>query len=166
MLYCGGKEDDAKQGGKEMKIAIGNDHTAVEMKNEIVKFLEQKGHTVLNLGTDSTQRAEYPVYGEKVAQLVAKGDVDRGILICGTGVGISLAANKVRGIRAVVCSEPYSAKLSKQHNDTNILAFGARVIGVELAKMIVEEWLNAEFEGQRHQERVDMIMKIERDGKL
>ena len=88
-------------------------------------------------------------------------DVDLGILICGTGVGISLAANKVKGVRAVVCSEPYSAKLSRQHNNTNILAFGARVIGIELAKMIIDEWLNAEFEGGRHQTRVDMITAIE-----
>ena len=92
---------------------------------------------------------------------MASGGVDLGILICGTGVGISLAANKVKGIRAVVCSEPYSAKLSRQHNNTNILAFGARVIGIEMAKMIVDEWLNAEFLGGRHQTRVDMIMDIE-----
>ena len=149
-----------------MKIAIGNDHVAVEMKNEIMQYLEAKGHTVLNQGTDSTDRADYPIYGEKVAQMVARGEVDCGILICGTGVGISLAANKVKGIRAVVCSEPYSAKLSKQHNNTNILAFGARVIGVELAKMIVDAWLDAEFEGGRHQRRVDMIMEIDKNGHL
>ena len=94
---------------------------------------------------------------------MAAGDVDCGILICGTGVGISLAANKVKGVRAVVCSEPYSAKLSKQHNNTNILAFGARVIGIEMAKMIVDEWLGAEFLGGRHQKRVDMIMAIENE---
>ena len=93
--------------------------------------------------------------------MVANGEVDGGVLICGTGVGISLAANKVKGVRCCVCSEPYSAKLSKQHNNTNIIAFGARVIGVELAKMIVDEWLNAEFEGGRHQRRVDMIMEIQ-----
>ena len=93
--------------------------------------------------------------------MVANGEVDGGVLICGTGVGISLAANKVKGVRCCVCSEPYSAKLSKQHNNSNIIAFGARVIGVELAKMIVEEWLNAEFEGGRHANRVDMIMEIE-----
>ena len=149
-----------------MKIVIGNDHVAVEMKKEITRYLEEKGHTVINVGTDNSDRADYPIYGEKAAQLVAKGEVDCGILICGTGVGISLAANKVPGIRAVVCSEPYSAKLSKQHNNTNMLAFGARVIGIELAKMIVDEWLNAEFEGGRHQRRVDMIMEIEKNGHL
>ena len=93
--------------------------------------------------------------------MVASGQADGGILICGTGVGISLAANKVKGIRCCVCSEPYSAKLSKQHNNSNIIAFGARVIGIEMAKMIVDEWLNAEFMGGRHQTRVDMIMEIE-----
>lgn len=144
-----------------MKIGIGNDHAAVEMKEQIVAFLEELGHEVVNYGTDTNDSCDYPVYGEKVGRAVVDGDVECGILICGTGVGISIAANKVKGVRAVVCSEPYSAKLSKQHNNTNILAFGARVIGIELAKMIVEEWLNTEFEGDRHQRRVDMISDIE-----
>lgn len=144
-----------------MKIGIGNDHSAVDMKNEIVEFLKEKGYEVVNYGTDSYESCHYPIYGEKTARAVAANEVDLGILICGTGVGISLAANKVKGIRAVVCSEPYSARLSRQHNNTNILAFGARVIGAELAKMIVEEWLNAEFQGGRHQDRVNMIMAIE-----
>lgn len=144
-----------------MRIGIGNDHSAVEMKQEVVKFLKDLGYEVVNYGTDSTESCNYPEYGEKVARAVVAKEVDLGILICGTGVGISLAANKVKGIRAVVCSEPYSARLSKQHNNTNILAFGARVVGIELAKMIIEEWLNAEFEGGRHQERVNMIMDIE-----
>ena len=144
-----------------MKIAMGNDHSAVEMKNEIKAYLEAKGHEVLNLGTDSTESCDYPVYGEKVGRAVVSGEADLGITICGTGVGISLAANKVKGVRAVVCSEPYSAKLSKMHNNTNVLSFGARVIGVELAKMIVDAWLDAEFEGGRHQNRIDQIMAIE-----
>lgn len=144
-----------------MKIGIGNDHVALEMKHEIKAYLQQKGHQVTDYGTASPERCDYPVYGEMVAKAVASGEVDRGILICGTGVGISLAANKVRGIRAVVCSEPYSAGLSRQHNDTNILAFGARVVGIELAKMIVDVWLSAEFEGGRHGRRVDMIREIE-----
>lgn len=142
---------------------MGNDHAAVEMKLQIKEFLEEMGHEVIDYGTHTEERCDYPVYGEKVARAVAEGEVDQGILICGTGVGISLAANKVKGIRCVVCSEPYSARLSKQHNNTNILAFGARVIGIEMAKMIVTEWLNAEFEGGRHQERVDMIMSIEKN---
>ena len=144
-----------------MKIGIGNDHAAVEMKQEIAEYLKGKGYEVVNYGTDTYESCNYPEYGEKVGRAVASGEVDLGILICGTGVGISLAANKVKGIRAVVCSEPYSAKLSRQHNNTNILAFGARVIGIEMAKMIVDEWLNAEFLGGRHQTRVDMIMDIE-----
>lgn len=144
-----------------MKIGIGNDHSAVDMKNEVSAFLQDLGYEVVNYGTDSLESCNYPEYGEKVALAVAAKEVDLGILICGTGVGISLAANKVKGIRAVVCSEPYSARLSRQHNNTNILAFGARVIGIEMAKMIIEEWLDAEFEGGRHQTRVDMIMDIE-----
>ena len=144
-----------------MKLAIGNDHVAVDMKNEIKEYLESKGHEVINVGTDSSERFNYPVSGYKVARLVADGEVDGGVLICGTGVGISLAANKVHGIRACVCSEPYTAKLSKQHNNTNIIAFGARVIGIETAKMIVDEWLAAEYEGGRHAIRVGEITEIE-----
>ena len=144
-----------------MKLAIGNDHVAVEMKKEIKEYLEEKGYEVINVGTDSSERFNYPVSGYKVARMVADGEVDGGILICGTGVGISLSANKVHGIRACVCSDPYTAKLSKQHNNTNIIAFGARVIGVETAKMIVDEWLNAKYEGGRHQVRIDQIKEIE-----
>ena len=144
-----------------MKIAIGNDHVAVDMKKEIQAYLESKGIEVINVGTDSTERFNYPVSGYKVAKMVANKEVNCGVLICGTGVGISLAANKVKGIRACVCSDPYTAKLSKQHNNTNIISFGARVIGIETAKMIVDEWLGAEYEGGRHQTRIDMIAEIE-----
>ena len=143
-----------------MKIAIGNDHVALEMKKEIVSHLAGKGYEVINFGTDSAGSCDYPVYGEKVARAVVSGEAALGILICGTGVGMSIAANKVKGIRAVVCSEPYSAKLSREHNDANILAFGARVIGAEFAKMIVDTWVEAKFEGGRHQKRVDLIGKI------
>lgn len=144
-----------------MRIAIGNDHVAIEMKNEITAFLKNKGLEVIDVGTNNPERFNYPISGYKVAKMVASGEVDAGVLICGTGVGISLAANKVHGIRACVCSDPYTARLSKQHNNTNIIAFGARVIGIETAKMIVEEWLNAEYEGGRHQTRIDMITEIE-----
>lgn len=147
--------------GNILKIGIGNDHSAVEMKREVTEYLEGKGIEVVNYGTDISESCNYPEYGEKVGRAVVAGEVDLGILICGTGVGISLAANKVKGVRAVVCSEPYSARLSRQHNNTNVLAFGARVIGIEMAKMIIDEWLNAEFMGGRHQTRVDMIMAIE-----
>lgn len=149
-----------------MKLAIGNDHVAVEMKKEIKEYLEGKGYEVINVGTDSSERFNYPVSGYKVARMVADGEVDGGILICGTGVGISLSANKVHGIRACVCSDPYTAKLSKQHNNTNIIAFGARVIGIETAKMIVDEWLNARYEGGRHQVRIDQIREIEETQQL
>lgn len=149
-----------------MKIAIGNDHAAVDMKNEIMAYLKELGHEVINFGIDEPVRCNYPVYGEAVANAVVSGEADRGILICGTGVGISLAANKVNGIRAVVCSEPYTAKLSRQHNNTNVLAFGARVIGIETAKMIVDEWLAAQYEGGRHQVRLDMIADIEQRQKV
>ena len=144
-----------------MKIGIGNDHVAVEMKNEIKAHLEGQGHEVVDFGTNSTERFDYPVSGYKVGRAVASGEVDLGVLICGTGVGISLAANKVQGVRACVCSEPYTARLSREHNNTNIIAFGARVVGPELAKMIVDEWLGAEFQGGRHQVRVDMLKEIE-----
>ena len=132
-----------------MKIAMGNDHTAIELKNIIKEFVEGKGYEVLDLGTNSTESCDYPIYGEKVGRAVAGGEADLGIVICGTGVGISL------------CSEPYTAKLSRQHNNTNVLAFGARVVGSELAKMITEAWLDASFEGGRHERRVNMIMEIE-----
>ncbi|MDE7038623.1 MAG: ribose 5-phosphate isomerase B [Lachnospiraceae bacterium] len=147
-----------------MRIGIGNDHTAVAMKNEISDYLRELGHEVVDYGTDSSESCNYAVYGEKVARAVAAKDVDLGVLICGTGVGISLAANKVKGIRAAVCSESCTARLVRQHNNANILAFGARIIGVETAKEMVRAWLDAEFEGGRHRDRVDMIMAIEERG--
>ncbi|EHC6021025.1 ribose 5-phosphate isomerase B [Listeria monocytogenes] len=144
-----------------MKIAIGNDHVGIELKPVIVAYLQDLGHEVDDFGAFSNERTDYPEYGKKVAESIAAGKSDLGILICGSGVGISIAANKVNGIRAVVCSEPYSAKLSREHNNTNILAFGSRVVGAELAKMIVQNWLDAEFEGGRHAKRVEMIARIE-----
>ena len=144
-----------------MKVAIANDHTALDLKKEIIAHLEEKGYEVINYGTDSAESCDYPVYGEKAARAVANGEADLGVLICGTGVGISLAANKVRGIRAVVCSEPYSAQMARRHNDANIVAFGARVVGPELAKMIVDAFFDAQFEGGRHARRVNMISAIE-----
>ena len=145
-----------------MKIGIANDHSAVDMKNEVVDYLKSLGHEVVNYGTDSYESCNYPEYGEKLGNAVASGEVDQGIAICGTGAGISLAANKVNGIRAVVCSEPYTAKMAKEHNNANVIAFGARVIGIETAKCIIDAWLNAEFAGGIHWMRVDMIMDIEK----
>lgn len=144
-----------------MKIAIGSDHIGIDMKKEIVNYLLELGHEVKDFGAYSKERTDYPIYGKKVADEIASGRYEGGVLICGTGIGISLAANKVRGIRASVCSEPYSAKLSKEHNNSNIIAFGARVVGLDLAKMIVKEWLNAKYEGGRHSNRINMISKIE-----
>ena len=142
-------------------IGIGNDHAAVDLKNEIKAYLEEKGYKVVNYGTDSSESCDYPVYGAKVGNAVASGEVDAGVLICGTGIGISIAANKVNGVRAAVVSEPVSARLTKEHNNANIIAFGARIVGSETAKAIVDAWSNAEFQGGRHQTRIDMIHKIE-----
>lgn len=143
------------------KIAFGCDHVGFILKEEILMHLAQRGIEVLDKGTWSGERTDYPHYASTVAQAVVAGEADGGILICGTGVGISITANKFAGIRAVVCSEPYSAQLSRQHNDTNVLAFGSRVVGLELAKMIVDAWLDAKFEGGRHLARVEAIKAIE-----
>lgn len=145
-----------------MKIAVGSDHVGLELKGRLLQHLDEKGIEYHDFGTYTTDRTDYPVYGEAVANAVASGEYDRGLLLCGTGVGISLSANKVPGIRAVVCSEPYSALLSRQHNDTNILAMGSRVVGSDLALMILDAWLDGVFEGGRHQRRVEMIAEIER----
>lgn len=144
-----------------MKIAIGNDHAAVEMKRLITAYLEELGHEVVNYGTDTAESCDYPVYGEKVGRAVAEGKADCGVLICGTGVGISIAANKVKGVRAAVCSDVTTARLVKQHNNANIIAFGARIVGIETAKDIVKAYLDAEFLGGRHEKRIDMIHEIE-----
>ena len=143
-----------------MKFAIGYDHTAKRLANEITSHIESRGFDIVDLCANE-EPFEYPVIAYKVAEFVAAGSAECGILICGTGVGVSIAANKVRGIRAAVCSEAYSARLSKQHNNTNILCFGARVVGDDVAKMIVDAWIDAEAEGGRHANRVSMVMKIE-----
>ena len=140
-----------------MQIAIGCDHVGFELKTHIIEHLQGKGISIKDFGTHGTQRTDYPVFGKAVAEAVTSGECEKGILICGTGVGISIAANKIKGVRAVVCSEPYSALLSRRHNDTNILALGSRVVGRDLALMIVDVWLGGEFEGGRHQRRVDML---------
>lgn len=144
------------------KIAMGNDHSAVEMKDAIKAYVESKGYEVIDFGTNSLESCDYPVYGEKVGRAVVDGEADYGIAICGTGIGIGIAAGKVKGTRVCTCSEPYSARLSRMHNDTNVLTFGARVIGVEMAKMIVDEWLDNAYEGGRHQRRIDQMMEIEK----
>ena len=135
-------------------IGIGNDHAAVDLKNEIKAYLEEKGYKVVNYGTDSSESCDYPIYGAKVGHAVVSGEVDAGVLICGTGIGISIAANKVKGVRAAVVSEPVSARLTKEHNN----AFGTRIVGSEMAKAIVDAWLDAKYIGSgRHERRVNMI---------
>ena len=147
-----------------MKIVIANDHAAVELKKEIQDYIESMGHQVINIGTDSHASCHYPEYGKKAAEMVASGEVDLGVLICGTGVGISLAANKVKGIRCGVCSDTTTAHLIREHNNANMIAFGARIVGAELAKDIVKSFLEAKFEGGgRHQIRIDMISAIENE---
>jgi len=147
-----------------MKIGIGADHTGIELKSIIIDHLQAKGYEVIDYGPAQGESVDYPIYGEKVARAVVAGECQLAVLICGTGIGISLAANKVHGIRAAVCSEPYSARLTRMHNDANIIAFGSRVVGPEMAKMIVDEFLGVEFEGGRHQRRVDMITAVEAKG--
>ena len=147
-------------------IALASDHTALELKAAIKELWDEMGLEYKDFGTYTPESCDYPIFGARAAKAVASGECDRGIVICGTGVGISLAANKIPGIRCVVCSEPYSAKLSRMHNDSNMLAFGARVVGPELAKMITKMWLEAEFEGGRHQRRVDMLAALDRREKI
>ncbi len=143
-----------------MKIAVGSDHGGFELKKAVIAHLEKQGYECVDFGCHSPERCDYPVYGEKAARAVASGECELGVLICGTGIGISLAANRVKGIRAAVCSEPYSAKLTREHNNANIIAFGARVVGEGTAMMIVDAFLNAQFQGGRHAERVAMLDEI------
>lgn len=145
------------------KVFIGCDHAALDMKNQIVEYVENLGFEVIDEGTFTTERVDYPVYAKKVAVGVRENEGAKGILICGTGIGMSLAANKVKGIRAAAVSEVYSAKLTRQHNDSNIVCIGARVIGIETAKMIVDAFLNTEYDGGRHQVRIDMISAMENE---
>ncbi len=142
-------------------IALGSDHAAFKFKEELKTYLNDCGYSIKDYGTYSESRADYPDFGIAVGEAVVAGECEKGIIFCGTGVGISISANKVKGIRAVVCSEPYSARLAKQHNDANVLAIGARVVGIEMAKMIIDEWLKAEFEGGRHADRIKKISDYE-----
>ena len=145
-----------------MRIGLGSDHGGYNLKSEIIKYLESKGIECIDFGTkNSNESVDYPLYGEMVASAVIAKEVDYGILCCGTGIGISLAANKVPGIRCAVVSDVFSAKMSKAHNDANMLSLGERVLGRGLALEIVEAWISTEFEGDRHSKRVDMIKQIE-----
>lgn len=142
-------------------IAIACDHGAVELKKEIKAYLESLGFSCKDFGTDTEMSVDYPVYAEKTARAVVSGECECGIVMCGTGIGMSLAANKVKGIRCAVCGDCYSARMSRAHNNANMLSMGARVIGSELAKLIVHEFLTTPFEGGRHERRVSMITALE-----
>lgn len=145
------------------KIGIASDHVGVEYKDAVIKHIKDTyDYEVIDYGPNSTERFDYPLSGEVVGRAVVSGDITEGILICGTGVGIGLAATKVDGVRTATCSEPYTAQLSKEHNNSNVLSFGSRVVGIDLALMMVDAWLNAEFEGGRHQRRIDMLADIEK----
>ena len=140
-----------------MKIVMGNDHLGYELKLELIKHIESLGHTTIDIGAFSSQRSDYPVYGKLAAEKIISGEADFAVLICGTGFGISLAANKLKGIRCVNCSEPYTAQLSRRHNNANAIALGVRVVGSELAKMIIDNFLSASFEGGINADRLAMI---------
>ena len=146
-----------------MKIAIGCDHGGYLLKQDILIWMEEHDIDFEDVGCFSTESVDYPIYGEKVARLVASGDCEKGIVICTTGIGISIAANKVRGIRCALCGDPLSASLTRRHNNANMLAMGAGIVGKNLAENIVDTFLNTQFEGGRHERRVNALMAIEND---
>ena len=143
-------------------IALANDHAGLPLKEEIKKLLDSMGLTYKDFGSYSTESCDYAIYAQRAANAVVSGECDRGIIICGTGIGMSIAANKVKGIRCACCADCYSAKMTRMHNDANMLAMGARVVGVDLGRMIAEMFLTTDFEGGRHQRRIDQIAAIER----
>ncbi|MEJ5347376.1 MAG: ribose 5-phosphate isomerase B [Desulfosoma sp.] len=140
-----------------MKIMIGADHAGFELKEKIAEHLRREGHDVHDIGTFSLDSVDYPDYAFTVARAVSRGTVDRGILLCGSGIGMSMAANRVPGVRAVLASEPYAAKMSRRHNDSNVLCLGGRFLGLDLALEIVDVWLAEPFEGGRHCRRLDLL---------
>lgn len=143
------------------KLVIGCDHAAVELKNTVREHLISRGFEVTDVGTYTTDSCNYPVFAHRACERIQKGEADMGILICGTGIGMSLVANKHKGIRAACCSDTFSARLTRQHNDANVLCLGARVVGMGLALDLVDEFINAEFESGKHATRVDMITAVE-----
>lgn len=142
-------------------IALANDHAGIALKDEIKKLLDKRGLEYKDFGTNTEASVDYPIYGEAAGKAVASGECDRGIIICGTGIGISIAANKVPGVRAALCTNCFCAEMTRRHNNANILALGARVVGTGLALKIVETFLDTEFEGGRHERRVDILTAIE-----
>ena len=144
-----------------MKISLGCDHGGYALKEEVKKHLAELGHEVVDCGTYSTESCDYPVFGEAAARKVQSGECERGIVICTTGIGISISANKVRGIRCALCHDPFSAEMSRRHNNANMLAMGAGIIGTKMADRIVDTFLTTEFEGGRHARRVGILDAIE-----
>ena len=142
-------------------IAIGSDHGGYLLKEEIKKYLEEKGYDFKDLGTDSTASCDYPVYAERVCNAIQSGECEKGILVCGTGIGMSMCANKCKGIRAAVCGDHFSAEFTRKHNNANVLCLGARVIGSGVAMQLVDIFLTTEFEGGRHEKRIEMMMELE-----
>lgn len=145
-----------------MKIAIGSDHVGYLLKEGLIPFLAERGLELLDCGTDSNASCDYPVFGRKVAETVASGTCELGIVICGTGIGISIAANKVHGIRCALVHDVFTARLARRHNDANVLAMGATVVSLPHAKLIVAAWLDEEYEGGRHDRRLRIIKEMER----
>ena len=143
-----------------MKISIGSDHAGYKLKELLKDYLVEEGYEVLDKGTNSTESVDYPDFGHAVGKSVSSGEADFGVVVCGSGIGISLAANKVPGVRAALCSEPLSAELSRKHNDANVVSVGARLIGLDMAKKILDTFLNTEFEAGRHERRVNMIEEV------
>ena len=144
-------------------IAIGSDHGGYLLKEEIKKHLKEKGYEFKDFGTDSTASCDYPVYAEKVCRAVQSGECEKGILICGTGIGMSMCANKCKGIRAAVCGDHFSAEFTRKHNNAKVLCLGARVIGAGVAMQLVDIFLTTEYEGGRHEKRVEMMMQLENE---
>jgi len=145
-----------------VKIVLGSDHGGFYLKEEIAKWLEARSIEVVDVGAYNTDSVDYPDISAKAAKEILEGRCERGILVCGTGIGIGIAANKIDGIRAALCHDVYSARKSREHNDANILTLGERVVGIGAALLVVEEWLKAEFEGGRHEKRVAKIKELER----
>ena len=146
-----------------MKIAIGCDHGALDLKNKVIAHLTAKGYEVVNFGTDTLDSCDYPDFAGPAAKAVASGECDKGIVLCTTGIGVSITANKVKGIRCALLSDVMSARMTRQHNDTNMMAIGAAVVGPMLALEIIDTWLGAEYEGGRHQRRIDKMMALENE---
>jgi len=144
-----------------MKIAIGSDHAAFDLKQIVIQHLKDRQIEVMDVGAHSTERTDYPIYGQRVAKAVVNGEADLGITICGTGIGIGISAGKVKGIRAAIVSDTYSARMARQHNNANVLSFGARVVGPGLAEDLVDSFLDHEFEAGRHAKRVNLIADID-----